>query len=64
MDIAHWWKFSQTFFEKMKTKKINNGILQEGEQAKILDVRKRNSKLSGKSSSTELGQFVVNLTRL
>ena len=20
MDIAHWWNFSQTFFEKMKTK--------------------------------------------
>ena len=64
MDIAHWWNFSQTFFEKMKTKKINNGILQEGEQAKILDVRKRHSKLSGKSSSAELGQFVVNLTQL
>ena len=48
MDIAHWWNFSQTFFEKMKKEKKNNGILQEGEQAKILDFRKRNSKFLGK----------------
>ena len=59
----HWWNFSLTIFEKIK-KKVNNGTLQEREQAKIGDVRKRNSKLSGKSFSTELGQFVVNLTRL
>ena len=53
-----------TFPRHFQNKKVNNGTLHEREQAKIVDVRKRNSKLSGKSSSTELGQFVVNLTRL
>ena len=57
IDPAHRWNFSKTFFEKSKQ-------WQEREQAKIVDVRKRNSKLSGKSSTTELGQFEVNLTRL
>ena len=51
-------------FLKNQNKEVNNGTLQEREQAKIVDVRKRNSKLSGKSSSTELSQFVVNLTQL
>ena len=55
--------FPRHFLKKLK-QKGKNGILQEREQAKIVDVRKRNSRLSGKSSSTELGQFVVNLTRL
>ena len=58
------WNFSLTFLKKNPNKNVNNGTLQEREQAKIGDVRKRNSKLSGESSSTELGQFVVNLTRL
>ena len=49
-------------FKKNQNKEVNK--LQEREQAKIVDVRKRNSKLSGKSSSTELSQFVVNLTQL
>ena len=49
-------------FWKNQNKKVNNGTLQEREQAKIVDVRKRNLKLSGKSSSTELDQFVKNLT--
>ena len=53
------------FFEKKSEQESkHNGALQEREQAKIVDVRKINSKLSGKSSSTELGQFVVNLTQL
>jgi len=51
-------------FLKNLNKKVNNGTLQEREQAKIVYVRKRNSNLSGKISSIELGQFVVNLTRL
>ena len=51
-------------FLKKKLKEVNNGTLQEREQAKIVDVRKRHIKLSEKSSSTEppcteLGQFVV-----
>ena len=50
-------------FLKNQNKEVNNGTLQEREQAKIVDVRKRNSKLSGKSSSTELSQFVENLTQ-
>ena len=61
-DPAHRWSFSLTFLKKNPNKNVNNGTLQEREQAKIGDVRKRNSKLSGKSSSTELGQFVLNLT--
>ena len=56
--------FPRHFWKKDQYKNVNNGTLQEREQAKIGDVRKRNSKLSGESSSTELGQFVVNLTRL
>ena len=63
IDPAHSWNFSRHLLKKSK-QIVNNGILQEREQAKRVDVRKRNSKLSGKSSNTELGQFVVNLTRL
>ena len=63
-DPAHRWNFSLTFLKKNPNKNVNNGTLQEREQAKIRDVRKRNSKLSRKSSITVLGQFVVNLTRL
>ena len=63
-DPAHRWNFFLTFLGKNQNKNVNNGTLQEREQAKIRDVRKRNSKLSGKSSITVLGQFVVNLTRL
>ena len=55
--------FPRHFLKKLK-QKGKNGTLQEREQAKIVDVRKRNSKLSGKSSSIEQGQFEVNLTRL
>ena len=43
--------FPRNFLKKIK-KKVKNSTLQEREQAKIVDVRKRNSKLSGKSSST------------
>ena len=57
-------KLFPNIFEKNPTKKVNNGTLQEREQAKKVDVTKRNSKLSGKISNTDLGQFVVNLTRL
>ena len=39
IDPAHRWNFSQTFFEKNQNKKVNNGTLQEREQAKIVDVR-------------------------
>ena len=63
-DPAHRWNFFLTFLGKNQNKNVNNGTLQEREQAKIRDVRKRKSKLSGKSSITVLGQFVVNLTRL
>ena len=63
-DPAHRWNFFLTFLGKNQNKNVNNGTLQEREQAKIVYVRKRNSKLSGKSSTTELGQFVVNLTPL
>ena len=65
IDPAHRWNFSQMFFvKKSEQESKHNGALLEREQAKIADIRKRNSKLSGKSSSTELGQFVVNLTQL
>ena len=48
--------------KKMQKKRREQKTLIEREQAKIVYVRKRNSKLSGKSSSTEQGQFEVNLT--
>ena len=56
--------FPDVFWKKSEQESKHNGALQEREQAKIANIRKRNSKLSGKSSSTELGQFVVNLTQL
>ena len=62
--LVHCWNFSHTFFKKNQNKKVNNGTLQEREQAKIVDVRKRNSKLSGKISSIELSQFAVILSQL
>ena len=64
IDPAHRWNFSQKLFEKIKTKSKKWHTIQEREQAKIVDVRKRNSKLSGKNSCIEQGQFEVNLTRL
>ena len=45
-------------FLRKKSKQWHS-ILQEKEEAEIVD-----SKYSGKCFSTELGQFVVNLTRL
>ena len=44
IDPAHRWNFSQAFFEKNQNKKVNNGSIQEREEAKRVNVRKRNIK--------------------
>jgi len=73
-DPAHSKNFSHKFFEKRQNKKLTKvfiGALQEREQTNqnrknsylIMDIKKLNSKESGKNSSTELGQFVINLTQ-